>query len=215
MRRTLSRLGLLVALLAASAAQATTTFELTPQSGLVTGSPGATVGWGFTLTNDEDFLVVSSAEFRTGAGLGTFTDFISARNFFVVGNAPNTSTVWAQRFDPTAQTGVGSFAIDPSASVGSTLPGTISISYDLYARSPLDPAFDPDHDTLKLGQTLTAFASVAVIPVPEPASWMGLLVGIATLVGLHHTGESRRRRVERLDGFNGRSQWISLSTPPA
>lgn len=188
MRTRLSTAALLAALLAAGAAQATTSFALAP-SPLVSGLPGATVGWGFTLVNDEDFLVVSSAGFDGGGASGVFTDFISAANFFVVGNAPDGSTTWSQRFDATARTGVGRFVIDAAAQPGSLLIGMVTLTYDVYARSPLDPAFDPDVDTLALGRTVQAAASVAVGVVPEPAPWQALAAGLAVLAALW-----RRRR---------------------
>src|ERR1035441_8376792 len=81
--------------------------------GALSGYPGQTVGWGFTLENSADYLVVTAADYVTPTPVGTFTDFASAFNFIVVGPAPENPVV-AQSFDPLAHTGVGSYLIDRS-----------------------------------------------------------------------------------------------------
>jgi hypothetical protein len=163
----------LLAAVFCATATAAPIFELIPADGAVAGLPGDVVGWGFTLTNDTDYVVVTSSDFVPGSPLGTYTDFIGP-NFIVVGPPPE-STVVSQVFDPVALTGVGSFAISPSAMFGDTAVGEIQLTYDLFSRSPNDPNFNPATDTISVGNLLSQPASVAV--VPEPASW--LLVGIA------------------------------------
>jgi hypothetical protein len=178
----------LLGVLSYTTAQAATVLQLDPLGGSIAGLPGSTVGWGFSLNNNENFLVVTSAAFEAATELGTFTDLISAPdNFFVVGPALGGSTVWTQSFDAATQTGIGSFAIDAGAALGSVAFGTIALTYDLFSRSPLDPLFDPDTDTLSNGNLLTANASVTV-PIPEPQTWAMLLAGIGLL------GLSLRRR---------------------
>jgi hypothetical protein len=171
----------LVGLLSYPTAQAATVLQLDPLGGAISGLPGSTVGWGFNLSNNENFLVVTSAAFEAATELGTFTDLISVPdNFFVVGPALGGSTVWTQSFNAATQTGIGSFAIDAGAALGSVAFGTITLTYDLFSRSPLDPLFSPDTDTLSNGNLLTANASVAV-PIPEPQTWAMLLAGIGLL----------------------------------
>ena len=55
---------------------------LNPSNGVVGGTPGSAVGWGFTLSNDSGFLIPSLVVFCEGAfnagcspTFGTFTDF--------------------------------------------------------------------------------------------------------------------------------------------
>src|SRR5436305_1149521 len=50
---------LLLACLSPLAARATTTLDLQPLSGSVSGPPGSTVGWGFTLTNTSNYLLLT------------------------------------------------------------------------------------------------------------------------------------------------------------
>lgn len=161
--------------------QAATSFQLNPLDGAIFGTPGATIGWGFNLSNDENFLVVTSAAFETSDSLGTFTDFISAANFFVVGPENSGSTVWAQTFNAGVQTGIGSFSINPDAARGSVANGDMILTYDLFSRSPFDANFNPDTDTLSNGNVLSATASVTV-SIPEPQTYAMLLAGLGLLV---------------------------------
>ena len=173
--------GALVGSLFCTVAQATTVLTLAPAGGAIAGKPNASIGWGFNLLNDENFMVVTSASFETAAAWGSFTDFISASNFFVVGPGPSGSTVWAQRFDAATQTGIGSFVIDKGTPKGSVASGSIVLSYDLFSRSPLDENFNPDTDTVSNGNLLSAAASVTVA-VPEPATWAVLLAGLGVML---------------------------------
>ena len=173
--------GALVGSLFCTVAQATTVLTLAPAGGAIAGKPNASIGWGFNLLNDENFMVVTSASFETAAAWGSFTDFISASNFFVVGPGPSGSTVWAQQFDAATQTGIGSFVIDKGTPKGSVASGSIVLSYDLFSRSPLDENFNPDTDTVSNGNLLSAAASVTVA-VPEPATWAVLLAGLGVML---------------------------------
>lgn len=179
-KRVLKSMALASALFCAMS-QAAPILTLDPPGGAISGAPGATVGWGFTLTNTTDYLVVSSASFVPATPLGTFTDF-SAFNFFVVGPAPE-STSLSQAFDAPSQTGVGSFAIGAGALVGAVASGQIVLSYDLYSVSPNNPLFNPDTDTLSVGNTLAVNASVSV--VPEPESLLLMVAGLIVLYGAH------------------------------
>src|ERR1700676_1748172 len=76
------------------------TLTLDPANGALTGMAGSTVGWGFTITNTADFLLITSSDFCAGPitspcvnSLGTYTDFIASSQFVVVGPSPESSTV--------------------------------------------------------------------------------------------------------------------------
>jgi hypothetical protein len=168
------------------------TLTLDPANGAISGAAGATVGWGFTLTNTSDFLVVSSSDFCVGVitspcsnSLGTYTDLIGPQ-FQVVGPAPE-STSFTQSFDLMAQTGVGSFTINSGALPGDSVTGEIVVTYDLFSVDPNSPTFDPITDTVSTGDMLTAGASVSVpsaVVTPEPGSLMLFGSGLLALLGV-------------------------------
>lgn len=157
----LMRSVLLMSLLTTSAALAAPSLQLDPVGGAISGAPGTTVGWGFTISNSSAFIVVTSATFTGSPPPGTFTDFIAAFNFIVVGPSPETSPV-SQSFNAVSQTGVGSFAISAGASPGTT-SGQIELTYDLFSHSPNDSSFDPNTDTLSTDNILSADASITVV----------------------------------------------------
>jgi PEP-CTERM motif len=162
-----------------------TTLQLAPLSGALSGAPGSTVGWGFTITNTSNFLEVTGSDFCEGTivspcphSIGTYNDFIGQFNFVVVGPAPEESTSVTQTFNLAVKTGVGSFRINPAAVAGNSAVGQIVVTYDLFNLSPNDPAFNPALNTVSTGNRLTAPGSVTVAAAtPEPAT-LGL-VGFA------------------------------------
>ena len=167
---------------------------LTPASSL-SGAPGATVGWGFQITNDANYIEITSASFClspwpycASPTTGSFTDFISGHNDIIVGFPGGTdpATV-AQAFDPIAFTGIGSFAIDPGAPIGAADVGTIVLTYNVFDADPNDPGAN----TLATDQVLTAVANVEVASsTPEPATFGVFGLG---LVGLAAVGRRGRR----------------------
>jgi hypothetical protein len=185
------------------------TLQLLPQAALV-GATGSTVGWGFTITNTTSgqWIEITSANFCTGSSgtatacalpsLGTFTDFISGYNDIVVGASPDLTTV-TQTFSASTYTGIGSFQI--IASNGSAT-GQIVLTYDVFSRSPDDPSFDPDTDTVSTDNFLTANATVGVgtpPATPAPASLVLMLISVLALGAWH---VRRRFALSRISKFN-------------
>jgi hypothetical protein len=152
---------------------------LNPSPVNVTGSPGSTVGWSFTMVPDSIHWISTTASFllnETNSPIGIYTDFIG-----VTGGPSNQvlapgSSNWTQVFNDALQTGIGSFAIDPSAMLGSIDSGTIRVLYD---------AFSGDPNTcgscyVASGSLDTAF-SVTAANAPEGAPWMLIAAGLITL----------------------------------
>jgi hypothetical protein len=186
--------GLVAALLLPVAMSAAPTFALIPANGIVSGAPGTTVGWGFTITNDTDYLLVSSFNFCEGAALptcptqtyGTFSDFTAQHLLDPVIVAPGGTVT--QNFALAGFQGVGSFAINPGAPVGAQDLGTIFLTYDKFTCDVVnDLGCSPDQTVF--GATLTATAQVDVTAVPEPA-----VIWLAGL-GLAAMTFARRRRI--------------------
>ena len=187
-------------------ANAGAVLTLIPSNGIIAGNPGTTVGWGFTITNSSDYVVMTGAQFcgngsappfcdPLSPSLGTFTDFTGAQ-FLLIGPSPESISV-TQSFDNAGRTGVGSFSIDSGAVPGSVATGLIELTYDLFSVTPNSPDFNPLTDTISNGNFLTAPAEVDVISaVPEPTSFSLLLIA-SCLPGLRRVGHRQRPAPER------------------
>ena len=165
---------------------------LNPGTGIVSGAPGTTVGWGFTLSNDVGFLVPSLVVFCEGpfsSGCtnthGTFTDFAAQFQFNVVG-----PTV-VQSFNSTTQQGIGSFAINANAPFGAKDIGTIFLVYDTFSCDITDVNCNPIQTGFS--QRLAVSAEVDVTGVPEPAALELTALGF---LGIIITSRSRTNKTQ-------------------
>jgi hypothetical protein len=180
-RKLIWQVAMLIA--AAQLAHASALLTLSPASGVISGYPGTTIGWGYTITNTDtnDWLELDDFSISPAipSYLGTFTDF-TAFNFIVVGP----SSAVSQNFDPVLLTGVGSFAIAPNAPTGPQFFGIV-MEYDLFSVDPTSDDFDPVLDTISTGNQLDAPAGIDV--VPEPATWLSMVAAFGLLGGLART----------------------------
>lgn len=175
---------LLLATASTGLATADITLTLDPSGAAVSGSPGQTVGWGFTVANSlSDYAVITSAIFVPDP-TSQFTDFISPQ-FVIVG--PGSPSI-TQNFDLASQQGVGSYMIPSVTPIGALLSGSIELTYDLYTVSPNDPSFDPGADLESSGNTVSADASIDVVATPEP----GFIVLWATMLAIIAIGYGRK-----------------------
>src|SRR5262245_31487601 len=101
---------------------------LFPNPSLVAGTPGQTVGFGFSFVNNIIFddAVLTISDFQpTAAGL-TYTDLISS-NFIVVDQLSGYGTA----YDPSTGAGIGEVFIEPGTPPG-PIDATITLFFDLY-----------------------------------------------------------------------------------
>ena len=171
-------------------AYADITLTLDP-SGTVSGAPGATVGWGFTISNDSGFYLLPSNSFFCEAGqdpqlttcspnLGasTYTDYIT--NDVFTDSAPIAPAGLSQPFDTVAMTGVGAYMIDPAALGGWQDTGNLVIEYTEWSANPFLGAATQENTTGgELGNGVFELSAAATInvaapsTVPEPSTiWM-------------------------------------------
>jgi len=156
-----------------------------PFSGSVAGYPGSSVGWGFTVQSDPSDWTAFVASFplsESNPSVGFYTDFIGAQggpvNFVLPPGAPD----WIESFNPVAQTGLGSYTIDPAALPGAVDSGTILILYQLYSADPNTCG------SCSAGTgSLDVPFQVTVTAAPEPGTWFLPAIGLALLA-------ARRRR---------------------
>jgi hypothetical protein len=170
---------------------------LNPVNGAISGTPGQTVGWGYTIADDTRWLVVVSTDFCLS--FNTSTDFIPCSNpvpggtymdftpFNFVLSAPNSPDPSQMNFsyNPPCSTGpctgTGGFTIDPNIAGGTLLSGVIVVDYNLFDG-------DPTMGGQPFGGDFFVTRNASVFVVPEPGTW--LLLG-STLAGL---GLARFRR---------------------
>jgi hypothetical protein len=182
-------------LLTGISASADPTLILTP-SGTVSGNPGDTVGWGYSIDNDTVYsLIVTESDFcepgqdplftTCSPTLGTYTDFIASNGTLI-----SPGTTGSQAFDPSG-TGVGEYVIDPSATPGQSDIGSIVVEYQLF-----DDNFDQIGGTMELSASAEVdVTGTGTSPVPEPAT-QGLVVAGLLLSAVAY----RRFRFNRSQG---------------
>jgi hypothetical protein len=166
------------------------TVTLEPLSGTLTGTPGATVGWGFTATwtpSDDptywaSISTVGPIDQTNLAGVEQrFVDYMSPQggplDYALSPSGPNST--WTEAFDEVLQQGVGAYTILPGAILGAMDSGEIQIVYDVYNGDPLLGGVQQGGD-----KTVTVPYSVTVVDAtstPEPSS--GVLLGVALALG--------------------------------
>ncbi len=156
------------------------TLTLSPNGNLI-GAPGATVGWGFTLTNNLNWVEVVQAQFCLDAVVGNPCFNASTRFTDIISNPPNDVIVGpggsvTQVYNPGLNQGLGSYTINPASANGAVVSGKILLTYNTFNADP-----NAGGSQTGFNDAISVNASVTASSVPEPGS-IGL-VGLA-LIGL-------------------------------
>lgn len=159
--------------LATSISAQALTLTLNPVGGSISGVPGSTVGWGYTVTNDSaiDWVTIGG-----GSNFSTLETWVTNYQDFTQFNfqvlAPGAS--FTQVYDALLLTGIGSIDIDSLATPGWVASGTIDFYYNLFNG-------DPNSGGIDLGVQLIQ-ADADVTATPEPGTIMLLGSGLMGLV---------------------------------
>jgi hypothetical protein len=169
----------------APGARAGAIVALDPVGGVISGTPGANVGWGFTVTNGANWISIDSVSIENetsplGGASGGFTSYMDLLGGLTNGVTPP-NQMWSLGFSPGSPgTGIGQYAIDAATPSGASDSGDFVIFYDEFSGDP-NTCGSCFIDTLQMfdsGGNPPAFTiNVAVTTVPEPASALLVLAG--------------------------------------
>jgi hypothetical protein len=176
-------LTLSVLLVCSTAVADSYTFNPIPGDGNVSGPPGSTVGWGYTITNDSTtYWLVTS-----GLGSDPFLDGTPSLIFDFPDLAPGaTVTV---NFDPSIPAGLLEFTWDAAAPFGFANSGNFDLSAQWWNGGPLNGG----SFVMDAPDALASY-SVSVTSTPEPPAYLLLLSSLIVLVmGNRHLTSSLRQ----------------------
>ncbi len=148
------------------------TFSTIPADGNITGAPGATIGWGYSITNDSksDWLLATNLD------AGSFAFGTPKLLFDFPEVAPGTTVTEA--FDPIGLMGLYEDTLNSSAPVGSADSGDFVLSAQWYDGDPFDGGTFIA-DAVDISQPYTATVAGRSI-VPEPSQFF--VLGFATAI---------------------------------
>ena len=159
-------------------------FALTPADGYLAGQAGSSVGWGFSITTDSDYVTIESITFGDLTPVGTFTTPGLPSSVASVGMP--ISTTWVQ--------GISGLQYDIAATsgLGVSSQGVMTLVYDAFTDAGLNNqiVFANTVNAQYNGADVNAEVFVnAVSPVPEPTGTV-----LAGLVSMLFCIKAARRR---------------------
>lgn len=139
-------------------------FTLIPADGVLSGPPGSTLGYGYTLTNPDPVLWLMTT--NLSAGSFAFATATSLFDFPILAPGQTVTVPYSQALG----TGLYEITIDPGAPDGFINTGAFVLSADFYDGDPLlDSGFNSPADDQVANYRVTSTASTSV---PEPnAGW--------------------------------------------
>ena len=154
----------------------TITLSTLPASGAVSGTPGSTVGWGYTLTNNSaaNFFISESVDSSLALSANGTAD---ASVFDLPTLAPLQTVSLA--YDPLNLFGLFQFTWNTNVPVGTTETG----NFIVYGQFCSDPAklSTCGNVVSSSSPSFTAIVTSPIAGVPEPSTFLFLAAGIAGL----------------------------------
>lgn len=166
-------------------------FTLLPADGAITGAPGETIGWGYSLSNYSltDWLLVG---FPSADPFVNATPDASVFDFPILAPGETRVVAYTPASDGAFGSGLYQITWNETAPIGTIETGSFTLSADFYDADPFDFESEQIAQFLReaIPQTVTYSASVIPAPtsVPEPATL------VLTGAGLALASIARRRR---------------------
>jgi hypothetical protein len=146
------------------------TFSTDPGSGTVSGDPGTTVGWGYSITNDSstDWLVIIAVSTTQDFSDGTADSSIFDFPIIAPGQTDTTP------FSIAGGTGLYQLAWNPDAPAGAINSGLFDLTGIFCSDASFDGCSDTTVDQFSPYQALITTSTTA----PEPSSTVLLFAGL-------------------------------------
>lgn len=147
-------------------------FSVFPSDGEISGAPGSTVGWGYSITNNSSNYVVTTA---INADLFQYGVPLSIFDFPVIN--PGSTVTKAFSVDIS---GLFQFLVSNDSPIDFINSGLFILSSEFYTNDPLE-----NGSFISSANDVVAFYSIKTVEntssVPEPASLILLLAGLSIL----------------------------------
>ncbi len=158
-------------LIQAAGAKAGVVLTLSPGNGALSGAPGQTVGWGFSLTPDPtDWITVDATvvSVENNPAFGSFQDFLGAQGGPSDGALAPGGSAWTESFDFVDHQGLGAYSIKGTQKPGASDAGTFTVIYETFSANPnLCP------NCYVSTSEVSANFSIAGVPEPDTV-WLSL-----------------------------------------
>jgi hypothetical protein len=196
-----TRLFLLIAMACPAWAGTTFDFFTLPSSGAILGAPGATMGWGYQIVNQDpvDYLMAVDLQTTGNFTVGTPNSLF---DFPIVAPGQTVTVYWSQ-----AATGLMELTFDGAPGNDT---GTFDLQVQWFSDNPLScdscDITDPSQTYAEANYSATTYLASAT---PEPSSWvMVAIAGGAMLMG-------RFRREYKRSSRRTVRQALPPALPPA
>jgi hypothetical protein len=163
----------MAALAGSAGAMPVVTLGLDPPNGFLAGSPGTSVGWGYTLSTGSDYVFIQSFLFEQVAPVGDFSTW----------NVPVTAAVYeAPIISSWSQDNSGlQYDIWSYSVFGASSQGRISVTYDAYSDPAQENWIGSDYVYAQLDRQ-DVIAEVYVTPEPGTMILLGAGLAMALLL---------------------------------